>query len=156
MHRVNLILRHRLFEQKHARTQELEKGVRVFCRHGTEHLLDVARLAYILSLESGAGEDKELIYAAALLHDLGRARQYEDGTPHEQESARLAQTILPECGFNESETAKILDAILSHRTPGKAGFSGLLYRADKLSRRCFECAVERECDRDIKNMELEY
>ena len=157
MHRVNLILRHPLFAEKLARMSELEKD-RVFCRHGTDHLLDVARLAYILSLESGANEDKEFIYAAALLHDLGRARQYEDGTPHEQERARLAETILPECGFNDSESEKILDAILSHRTQNekKPGFPGYIYRADKLSRRCFECAAETDCDWSKKNIELEY
>ena len=42
-----------------------------------------------------------MIYAAALLHDMGRVRQYRDGTEHHEESARIAARILPECGFSE-------------------------------------------------------
>ena len=158
MERVNAILRHPLFVETLRRVNDLEKSASEFCKHDMVHLLDVARLAYVLKLESGGDVSKELIYAAALLHDIGRARQYEDGVPHEQESARLAETILPECGFDKAETAEILDAILSHRTHAgeKPGFPGYIYRADKLSRRCFECAAEAECDWDIKNMELEY
>ena len=54
---------------------------RIFCRHDMSHFLDVARLSWIENLEKGLGIEKELIYAAALLHDCGRFRQYEDGTP---------------------------------------------------------------------------
>ena len=42
---------------------------------------------------------KELIYCAALLHDIGRARQYEDGTPHDEAGAAIAGQILNELGF---------------------------------------------------------
>jgi len=159
MQRVNAILSHPRFTECLGRTEELERD-REFCTHDMDHLLDVARIAYILGLESGQGQgaDKELFYAAALLHDIGRWRQYEDGTPHEQESARIAQTILPECGFDSAETELILDAIASHRTHvgEKPGFAGFLYRADKLSRRCFDCAAIRECDWETKNTLLEY
>jgi len=150
-------LRHRGFIDALERTEGLEVD-RVFCRHGMEHLLDVARIAHILNLESGIGADRELLYAAAMLHDIGRWRQYEDGTPHEQESARIAAGILPECGFDAGETEQILDAILSHRTSGgeKPGFPGLLYRADKLSRRCYDCAANDMCDWEMKNTRLEY
>jgi uncharacterized protein len=161
MERVNAILRHPLFVASLRRVNELEESKdidREFCRHDIDHLLDVARLSYIFSLESGGDMDKALFYAAGLLHDIGRARQYEDGTPHEQESARLAEKILPECGFTQTESALILDAILSHRTAvgEKPGFAGYIYRADKLSRRCFECGAIDDCDWDIKNMQLEY
>ena len=156
MERVDAILQHPQFRASLERTAELEK-VRVFCGHGMDHLIDTARIAYMLSLEAGEGADKELIYAAALLHDIGRWRQYEDCTPHERESARIAGEILPECGFGEPETALILDAILSHRTHdgAKSGFARSLYRADKLSRRCYECAARNECDWEIKNIRLE-
>jgi uncharacterized protein len=118
----------------------------------------VARLSYIINLENGRNADKELLYAAALLHDIGRWRQYEDGTPHEAESARIAETILPECGFDEAETDLILDAIRSHRSASeeRPGFAGLLYRADKLSRRCYECEASGDCDWKMKNSRLEY
>ena len=41
------------------------------------HLLDVARLAWIFNLEANQEISKERIYAAALLHDIGRHIQYE-------------------------------------------------------------------------------
>ena len=42
---------------------------RIFCRHGFEHCLDVARIAYIMNIEQGYAIDREIIYAAALLHE---------------------------------------------------------------------------------------
>ena len=46
---------------------------REFCCHQITHLLDVARIAYIKNLEAGLGIDKELIYTAAILHDIGKS-----------------------------------------------------------------------------------
>jgi len=171
MERVNAVLKHPEFCNRLRKIAELERD-RVFCGHGLEHMLDVARIAYIQSLEIGnrefkwgikgasnPGVIKELIYAAALLHDIGRARQYEDGTPHEQESARIAAKILPECRFDENETSLILDAILSHRAKSDGeieGFAGLMCRADMLSRRCYDCAVSKDCKWETKNTLLEY
>ena len=164
MERVNAILQHTRFVEELERIKEYEKN-RSYCRHGLDHLLDVARIAYILNSEingervAAPNVTKELIYAAALLHDIGRAKQYEDGTPHEKESAGIAEKLLPGCGFTKPETMVIIYAILSHRTnssAGKPGLSGLLYRADKLSRRCFDCSMINDCDRDRKNTGLEY
>ena len=155
--RVNAVLSHPLFRDSLGRTGMFEVN-RVFCKHGLEHLIDVARISYILSLESGAAASRELLYTAALLHDIGRWRQYEDGTPHEEASADLASRILADCGFNSAESELILEAILSHRTDDgeKPGFSGMIYRADKLSRLCMDCLAEDECDWKIKNIRLEY
>ena len=113
------------------------------------HFLDVARIAQLLNLEEAVGLSKEMIYAAALLHDIGRHLQYREGTPHEQASALLAPQILKECGFTESESAEILEAIRQHRNAGireERNLSGLIYRADKLSRSCFACPAEPQCD----------
>ena len=60
---------------------EYEKD-RKFCRHGIKHLLDTARIMYIIKLEDDLPFDKDMIYAAALLHDIGRYEQYKNGTPH--------------------------------------------------------------------------
>ena len=162
MERVNAILRSDLYMELLRLTKEWEDSHPVFCRHGIEHMLDVARIAYILRLESGGNHElsEEIIYAAALLHDIGRARQYRDATPHERESARIAALLLPECGFDEAETALILDAISSHRMRGgggeKTGLAELIYRADKLSRRCFDCTMTDECNWEHKNGRLCY
>lgn len=166
---MNAILQHQRFNMELERLEKIEMN-RAFCGHGIGHLLDVARIAYILSLEAREENSKELIYAAALLHDIGRARQYEDGTPHERESARIAAEILPECGFSGPETALILNAILAHRTHNgdqRQGIARYIFRADKVSRLCFdaadktarksfECPANDDCDWEMKNSALEY
>lgn len=158
MERVNRILQHPGFLECVRRNQETEKGRR-FCTHGWDHLLDVARLAWIIALEERIEEEKEIVYAAALLHDCGRYRQYEDGTPHEEAGAQIAPGILAECGFSPEERERIKDAILSHRSASAAaegGLRGLLYRADKRSRSCFACPVREECSwpEEKKNRKL--
>lgn len=160
MDRKNRILHHPLFVSCYEKTKEREKE-RIFCRHDIGHFLDVARIALLLALREQAQVEPELLYAAALLHDIGRFRQYEDGTPHEEESARLAAGILRDCGFSEAETAAAAEAIAQHRTehlPGRSTLSALLYRADKLSRRCFFCAAQEACHRkeEKKNRTLTY
>lgn len=81
MNRVNQILFHPRYRQALEQTELWERD-RKFCRHGISHFLDVARLAYIRCLEERLDVDKDVIYAAALLHDIGRYQQYERGTPH--------------------------------------------------------------------------
>ena len=39
--------------------------------------------------------DKEIVYGAALLHDIGRDRQYEEQIPHHQASAEPPPTFAP-------------------------------------------------------------
>ena len=157
MGRVDAIVRHPLFSESIERIATIEEG-RLFCKHDIEHFLAVGRIAYILCLEEGFEVEKDRLYAAALLHDLGRWRQYEDGTPHEEESARIAERILPDCGFGDAETELILHAIRMHRTKSEEplGFAGYLYRADKISRLCFDCPGKMECDWEVKNFDLRY
>lgn len=158
MERINKILNHDLFIKCIEKINAAEAD-RSFCCHNMVHFLDVARIAYILNLEEDLGIEKELIYGAALLHDIGRHEQYADGIPHELASARIAPKILIECGFNEKETGVIIDAIRLHRTSEIAeepSLNGILYRADKASRACFACKVEAACDwkQDKKNLQI--
>ena len=92
MDRKNRILKHELFLKCYQKNEEYEKE-REFCHHDIVHFLDVARLGMILNEKEKLGVGEENIYAAALLHDIGRFRQYEDGTPHEQASAVLRDAI---------------------------------------------------------------
>ena len=79
-----------------------------------------------------------MIYASALLHDIGRGAQYADGTPHEEAAVDLALPILADCGFMLWEAAEIVEAITAHRTGKSASDLGrLLYRADKMSQALF-------------------
>ena len=156
MERVNAIVRHPVFAEHLVRLEELEQA-RIFCRHDLSHLLDVARLMWIAALEEQLPVNQEVVYAAALLHDLGRVEQMEAGTPHHQASADLAARILPEAGFSEVETARIQKAIACHRGDGGDDILGqLLYWADKESRPCWVCAAKNKCNwpQEKKNWEI--
>ena len=158
MERIDKLLRHPLWREAMDDIEAAE-AARTFCRHGLPHLLDVARLAHIENLERGLGLSKETVYAAALLHDIGRGLQYTQGVPHHEGGVRLAEPILRDCGFSEAETAEILHAIGGHRTAETAadgGLPGLLYRADKASRNCLFCEAEAACNwsPEKKNMIL--
>lgn len=158
MDRVNQIWKHPLYQTELHKLQLLEAD-REFCRHTPEHFLDVARLAYIRALEENYSVSKELIYCTALLHDIGRARQYEDGTPHDEAGAVIAEQILKELGFSPEEIQAIVSAIRGHRAETNQTILGqLIYRADKKSRDCFSCKAEPECywSSAKKNMTIQY
>ena len=132
---------------------------REFCRHNMVHFLDVARIAYIYNLEENLNIEKDLIYAAALLHDIGRFKQYEDNTPHEKASLSYAPDILEQCGYSKEEIRTISEVIGEHRNKEivmEKSFRGIFYRADKASRACFSCKSEAECNwkNEKKNMQL--
>ena len=158
MERVNRIWNHTYYRQCLDKISALEAD-REFCRHTPEHFLDVARLTWIFAMEEGLDIERGLVYAAALLHDIGRFRQYEDGTPHDVASVEIAERLLPECGYTEQETSVIVDMIASHRKKGSGkDIDGLFYRAGKMSRSCFLCLAERECNwsAEKKNMVIRY
>lgn len=159
MDRVNKICSHPLWKQQLEQLREEEKN-RVFCRHGIEHLLDVARIAYIENLEQGYGIPKEVIYAAALLHDIGRFLQYSQGIPHEAAGVQLAPQILEDCGFHGEESREILEAIGEHRNSEQKTsrrLAGIIYRADKKSRNCGFCQAGESCNwsREKKNLTID-
>ena len=110
MNRVNAVWQHETYQSCLSKLKAWEEK-REFCRHTPEHFLDVARLTWILALEQGIPAKKEIVYAAGLLHDIGRFRQYEEGIPHEQAGAELAEQILRDCGFDEEEQEQILELI---------------------------------------------
>ena len=160
MKRIQDIFTHPLYQEQLSLLMDAEKD-RIFCRHTVEHFLDVARLMYLYNLEDSAGLEKELIYAAAFLHDIGRYEQIANGTPHDIASARMAKTILNDCGFSDRDILAIQDAILHHRgneNHGESHLARYLYRADKQSRNCFCCPASRECNWPLskKNMEIDY
>lgn len=93
---------------------ELEKN-RAYCRHDLEHFLNTARIAWIFALEKGLSPEKEQIYLAALLHDLGRVEEYEQEISHEEASAAFAGEILRRLGYDEKKTKEICYAVAAHR-----------------------------------------
>ena len=160
MKRVNQIYDHPIFQKKYSALQEAEKD-RMFCKHTLEHFIDVARLMYIYSLEHQLSISKEVIYAMALMHDIGRIDQIEKGIPHEQAGADLCDVILPDCGFTKEETDTIKASILHHRNAlndEENPYYEMLYWADKKSRNCFACDMREECnwDEEKMNLKIEY
>lgn len=146
MRRVWSIVSHPSYQENIEKNKAAEKD-RIFCVHDMQHFLDVARLAYIFNLERNYDVSKELIYATAFLHDIGKWQQYQDKTPHELASAKLAEQILVEAGFEAEEREQILWAIRSHRNgEGTSPLEKVIYDADKISRSCYMCDAKEECN----------
>lgn len=146
MNRVNQILTNDLFKSYMRELKILERD-RIFCKHDIEHLLSVARIMRIKALEENMKTDADIIYAAALLHDIGRVIAYKNGSDHAKESAKIAEQILSDCNFEQADKEKILFAILHHNDNKAADeLCDLLRAADKLSRNCFDCSAYEECN----------
>ena len=157
MQRVNRILKNRRYKELVARIEELEAD-RIFCRHNMDHFLDVARIACLINEDEKTGIPRGIIYAASLLHDIGRVSQYEDGTEHETAGVGPARMILSECGFTDDETDLIATAISRHGDESvrdRKDLDGLLYRADKMSRKCFICGVRDRCHKPYEKLVME-
>ena len=150
MNRTDNILTHAMFID-YLGLIAAKEVTRKFCCHDLQHLIDTARITYILVLESGDKVSKEftkdMIYAAALLHDIGRWQEYETGEDHAKVSCRLAEPILIDTGFSPEEIKIICTGILEHRKlPQDPSLLGeLLYKADKLSRPCYSCVARCDC-----------
>lgn len=140
MERYQKIHKHPVYQKMIENIEKAEEN-RVFCLHGTEHALDTARIAYIIALEERFDIKKDIIYAAALLHDIGRYSNKE----HNVRSAEIVSELMPECGYTAEETAIVAEAVRMHRTDNGDGLAAILYRADKLSRNCFHCKAVRDC-----------
>jgi len=156
--RIDKILNHEGYKTYLKCIETFEVG-REFCKHDLGHFIDVARIATILSLKEGIHLSGDLLYATALLHDIGRHVQYEIGTPHEMASADLSDAILESAGYDLNERESIKIAIINHRNEAIKNdqtLSGYIYRADKLSRNCFSCKASALCDwsEDKKNTTL--
>lgn len=159
MKRIDQIMAHPVYQYNMKCIEEAERD-RIFCKHGLSHALDVARILYIMVLEEGCPIPKELVYAAALLHDIGRYEQYEKSVPHHEAGAVIAEQILEECGFQPEERRMITGAIRAHKMEDGDGDSlkQLLYRADKMSRNCYCCRAQQDCywEQDKRNTTIQY
>lgn len=158
MDKINEILQNDIFKANMKKLEKLEKN-REFCRHGINHSLDVARIAYIMTLEKGLDYSKEIIYAVALLHDIGRVMQYENGISHHEGSVILSEEILKNTSYHDEEISIIIEAIKNHRNKENASeFNKLIFKSDKLSRNCFMCKSYDECywDSNKKNNIINY
>lgn len=158
LEKVNAILKNRKFCAYLSKINKLEEN-RKYCKHNIQHLLDVARITYIKVLEENINVKKEIVYAAALLHDIGRWQQYEEGIPHELASIKLGKDILDQCGFDNEEEKKIFDLIGNHRKKDSDSLlKNIFYYSDKACRNCFMCKAISECNwpDEKKNYSIKY
>ena len=144
---ANKIIDNKRYRMLVKELEELEKD-RIFCGHDMEHFLNVARIAVILCAESGIEADSDIIYSAALLHDIGRTEEYRSGTPHDKASAVIASERLDEVGCPADMKTAITDLISAHRIAesGKTELEKIFFRADKKSRLCFCCKAKEQCN----------
>lgn len=157
MARVNQLIEHEDYSCYIKKIDDLEKE-RQFCKHGFEHGLNVARIAYAYMLESGeAILLKEAVYAAAFLHDIGRWVEYETGEDHAKVSARLALPLLEACRFAPETVQMILSGIREHRQHYAENLSRLgeaLALADDWARDCRHCFAQSQCHKFNPAMKL--
>lgn len=145
MERVQTLLEHPYYRSCLQEIEQLEQD-RIYCRHGLPHLLDVARIAALLAADRKAAYPRDVIYTAALLHDLGRLRQYTTGQSHAQAGIAMAKEILKDMAFTQQEQAEILDAVGGHQAGAAPdSLTQLLYEADEASRMCFACPAADTC-----------
>lgn len=145
MQRIQAIVSHPLFRDSLRKIEELERE-RIYCKHGLPHVLDVARIASLLAVDRQLDVPRDVIYAAALLHDIGRLQQYETGEDHAAAGIRTAQEILRDTAFDEQEQQAILQAVGKHRKGDAAhALAQLLCEADDASRMCFACTASDTC-----------
>ena len=144
---TNKIIKNQRYRMLLKELEELEKD-RIFCGHDMEHFLNVARIALILCQENGIEANSDMIYSAALLHDIGRVEEYRSGIPHDKASVVIAGDILSETGCPEDVKREIISLISAHRTAesGKTELEKIFFRADKKSRLCFCCKAQDECN----------
>ncbi len=152
MSRIERILKNPSYLE-YLRQNEVAEKERIFCGHSFDHLLAVARLTYIFLLEEGNPFiTREMAYAAALLHDIGRWQEYSSDLDHALSSAELAGPILAATGFDRGEIVLIKKAICQHRLDETAAvhrspLSRALKKADRYSRLCFDCEARDQCNK---------
>lgn len=157
MDNIDKILNSKLYKEALEKLKKYEEN-REFCNHTIEHFIDVARIAYIMVLEEGINISKEVIYAIGLLHDIGRVKQYEEGIHHDIASVDMSRRILKETSFTKEDVNIILNGIANHRKKSDNKLEEIIYKADKLSRQCFNCKAEKDCywSMEKKNFKITY
>lgn len=154
---ANKIVKNLVFIMKMADIRRLERD-RIFCGHDISHCMDVARLTMLICAEEGIEADADMVYSAALLHDIGRSEEYVSGIPHDTAGIEIAARILMQIECSPETSREIIRLIASHsRSSGKkTPLEDAFYRADKQSRLCFACPARDECcwDDSRKNLKI--
>ncbi len=145
MDKIQGIINHPIFIESVNKIAEMEAN-RLYCKHDRKHFTTVIEIMIKINMEQDLAYTNEQIYAAGLLHDIGKCVQYETGEPHQYAGKKIAENIMIDVGYDRTDISLVLKAIEEHSGWIKReGFSELLRSADKLSRQCFECNVSEQC-----------
>jgi uncharacterized protein len=104
--------------------------------HDWEHTERVFRLCRHIAAAEGA--DMDVVLAAALLHDIGRAEEFRTNGRrcHAAEGAERARELLRHAGISEGEAEAVAGCVATHRfrggNPPQTLEARVLYDADKL------------------------
>ncbi|MEO0897320.1 MAG: HD domain-containing protein [Bacteroidota bacterium] len=83
--------------------------------HGLHHTIGVYLDAHEIALSEGIGQHElQLLLTAALLHDAGFTRTYNE---HEAASADIAREILPQFGYSTEQIERICEMIMATKIP---------------------------------------
>jgi len=104
--------------------------------HDTQHVYRVLNYAMDIAAHE-PGTDLEILRAACLLHDIGRAEQYANSKiDHAACGAEKARIWLEANGYGAAFAEAVSDCILAHRfrsgNPPKSIEAKILFDADKL------------------------
>ena len=104
--------------------------------HDREHVYRVLYLALDIAAAEPAA-DRDILVAAALLHDIGRPEQMADQTKdHALVGAEKAEAFLRSLGYGEDFVTRVGECIRSHRfrrsRPPESIEAKILFDADKL------------------------
>ena len=104
--------------------------------HDGEHVFRVLRAALEIA-KAHLEADLDVLIAACLLHDIGRAAQFQDpSVSHAEAGADMAYAHLIEIGWGEARSSLVADAVRAHRFRGphkpETIEAMILYDADKL------------------------
>ena len=126
MPRLDAIWADEVYQREYRRLEELEQ-TRVFCRHGIRHLMDTARIMWALNLERACGLSQDVVYAAALLHDIGKALDHEIEGSHVQIGVEVARKY--------KENPAVIHAIEAHHgdVEPKTPLAFIVMAADAIS-----------------------
>jgi len=156
----SFLMRETAFEIEHARVSSILINIdfrklnskiiknemdRKFCKHDVTHAYEVFSMAQKLNIRNNLGFDKDVVFAAAMLHDIGRA---EEAKNHAIASSKLAVPILEKAGYDSFEIKQIIKAIKHHSKKLEKNsdpLADLLFEADKKSRDCESCKAKSKC-----------
>lgn len=103
------------------------------------HALDVLHESEKILEGTTSGCDRDIVVAAALLHDVGikpaeEALGYNDGPSQERYGPPVAKSILESLGFPCDKTAIVCDIIGNHHSPSRYSYPELelLKKADRV------------------------